>query len=343
MAHSGPIPRRLLLLSVVLMAMTAAGGFGLAVQPLPHVRHLVPPSPRDGGGTGSTVAPILIFHSIRPYTESDTAAARRYIATPETLEEELAYLRDHGYTSITLDDLVDAITKDHPLPPRPVVLSFDDDWESQYTDALPLLQKYGFTATFYIWVAAVGKRHHMTWDEIRALSAAGMQIGCHSMTHPYLTRVAKDAALRWEIFGAKRIIEDRVGVRVTSFAYPFGQYDERVVEMVKRVGVHKRAEHVARRRSFTGGPLQSQRSASNGSRAFPRGFDEEIPGRCAAESGWNGNSRGSGVDTRLGGPTRGYAGRTPRKPRPVISWAAAGRSPEDRSRRPAFRCRGWEW
>jgi len=76
----------------------------------------------------------------------------------------------------------------------------------------------------------------MTWDEIRALKAAGMQIGCYSMTHPYLTRVPTDETLRREILGAKRIIEDRVGVRVTSFAYPFGQYDERVVEMVKEAG-----------------------------------------------------------------------------------------------------------
>ncbi len=226
MAHPASITRALLL-SGIIAAATAVDVSGLPMQTLPNM---------DGWGTGSTITPILIFHSIRPYSQSDTAAARRYIATPETLEKELAYLRGHGYVSITLDDLVDAITRERPLPPRPVVISFDDDWESQYTYALPLLQKYGFTATFYIWVAAVGRKHHMTWDEIRALRAAGMQIGCHSMTHPYLTRVAKDTALRWEILGAKRIIEERVGVRVTSFAYPFGQYDDRVVEMVRESG-----------------------------------------------------------------------------------------------------------
>ena len=115
-------------------------------------------------------------------------------------------------------------------------MSFDDDWESQYTHALPLLKKYGFTATFYIWVGVVGKKHHMSWDEIRALKAAGMQIGCHSMTHPYLTRVQNDEALRQEILGAKQIIESHVGVPVTTFAYPFGQYNERVVAAVKEAG-----------------------------------------------------------------------------------------------------------
>ena len=236
MAHPTSFTRRARPIAAVLIGADGSSRVRPTVQPLPKYRQLVPPSPRDGEGTGATIAPILIFHSIRPYIQSDTPAVRRYIATPETLEQELAYLRDGGYVSVTFDDLVNHITKNSPLPRRPVILSFDDDWESQYTYAFPLLKKYGFTATFYIWVAVVGRKHHMTWDEIRALSAAGMQIGCHSMTHPYLTRVEKDETLRREILGAKQIIEDRVGVPVTTFAYPFGQYDERVVAMVKEAG-----------------------------------------------------------------------------------------------------------
>jgi len=210
--------------------------FGQAAQPQTRARRLVPPNPRDGEGTATTVVPILIFHAIRPYIQTDTAAVRRYIATPQTLERELAYLRDGGYTSITLDDLVNHITKAAALPPKPVIISFDDDWEGQYTYALPLLKKYGYTATFYIWIAVVGRKHHMTWDEIRALSADGMQIGCHTITHPYLTRVKKDQTLQREILGAKQIIESRVGVPVTTIAYPFGQYDERVVAMARAAG-----------------------------------------------------------------------------------------------------------
>jgi len=196
----------------------------------------LPPSPRDGEGTGSTIVPILIFHSTRPYIESDTPAVRRYIATPETLEQELTYLRDSGYVSVTFDDLASHVTKNTPLPPRPVILSFDDDWESQYTYAFPLLEKYGFTATYFIWTAVVGRQHHMTWDQIRTLSKAGMEIGCHTITHPYLTRVKSDESLRHEILDARNLIEDRVGVPVTTFAYPFGQYNERVAAMVKEAG-----------------------------------------------------------------------------------------------------------
>jgi peptidoglycan/xylan/chitin deacetylase (PgdA/CDA1 family) len=200
----------------------------------PAVR--VPPIPRDGEGSTGAVVPILIYHSIRPYIRSDTKGARRWIATPETLESELAWLSENGYTSVSFDALTAHLTSGSPLPSRPVIISFDDDWQSQYDNALPLLRKYGFTATFFVWVRAVGRAHHMTWDEIRALDAQGMEIGCHTLTHLILTKLKGDEQLRREIVAAKDMIEARIGHPVTSLAYPFGQYDERVVEAAREAG-----------------------------------------------------------------------------------------------------------
>ena len=195
-----------------------------------------PPPPQDGKGKDTAIVPILVYHAIRPYIPADTAGVRRYIATPATLEEELSWLKANSYTSITFDDLTRHLTQGDPLPPKPVIISFDDDWEGQYTYGLPLLKKYGFTATFYIWVVVVGRRHHMTWDEIKALDEAGMQIGCHTLTHPYLQRIRDDEKLQREILGAKRVIEKHIGKPITSFAYPFGQYNERVVSFVREAG-----------------------------------------------------------------------------------------------------------
>jgi peptidoglycan/xylan/chitin deacetylase (PgdA/CDA1 family) len=222
---------------LLLLLSLAAPGLLSAQSTQPVVRPpRLPPLPRDGQGTATAITPILIYHSVRPYIESDSPAVRRYIATPDTLEKELAYLKDNGYTSVTFDDLASRLTKGTALPQKPVILSFDDNWQSQYTYALPLLKKYGFTATFYIWVVVVGMKHHMSWDEVRELSAAGMQIGCHTMTHPFLTRVKDDKALQREILGAKQRIEAEIGKPVTSIAYPFGQYDERVVAAVREAG-----------------------------------------------------------------------------------------------------------
>ena len=76
----------------------------------------------------------------------------------------------------------------------------------------------------------------MTWDEVRNLPKEGMQLGCHTLTHPYLTRIRSDETLQREIAGAKRTIEARTGVPVTSLAYPFGQYNSRVVAAAKAAG-----------------------------------------------------------------------------------------------------------
>jgi peptidoglycan/xylan/chitin deacetylase (PgdA/CDA1 family) len=220
----------------LLLSLTATGTLSAqSTQPVVRAPRL-PPLPRDGEGTSTAVAPILIYHSVRPYIDSDSPAVRRYIATPDTLEKELAYLKENGYASVSFDDLASRLTRGTELPAKPVIISFDDNWQSQYVYAVPLLKKYGFTATFYIWVAVVGMKHHMSWDEVMEISAAGMQIGCHTMTHPFLTRVKDDQALKREIAGARQRIEAEIGKPVTSIAYPFGQYDQRVVAAVREAG-----------------------------------------------------------------------------------------------------------
>jgi peptidoglycan/xylan/chitin deacetylase (PgdA/CDA1 family) len=185
---------------------------------------------------GQVDCPILIFHSVRPYERRDRRMARSFIATPDTLENELAYLRSNGYQSVSFYDLANHLLIGSPLPPKPVIISFDDGWESQYVYALPLLKKYSFTATFFIYTNAPGVKNYMSWNQIKALSAAGMEVGCHSKSHPYLTRLKRDADLRREILLPKRILETHLGKAVTVYAYPFGLYNGRAVAMVKEAG-----------------------------------------------------------------------------------------------------------
>jgi peptidoglycan/xylan/chitin deacetylase (PgdA/CDA1 family) len=221
---------------VLIVLFLCAAGFSQSMVPPRTPSVHTPPMPRDGEGNEGAVVPILIYHSIRPYIPSDSKGARRWIATPETLEAELSWLRTNGYTSVTFDALAARVQNGAPLPPRPIVISFDDDWQSQYVNAVPLLRKYGFTATFFIWVRAVGRAHHMTWDEIRELDVQGMEIGCHTLTHLILPKLKSDDMLRREIVSAKDMIEARIGHAVTSLAYPFGQYDERVVAAARVAG-----------------------------------------------------------------------------------------------------------
>jgi peptidoglycan/xylan/chitin deacetylase (PgdA/CDA1 family) len=180
--------------------------------------------------------PILIFHSVRPYRPTDLKRVRRYIATPDTLDKELGYLKENGYISVSFDDLAHRLLLGSPLPPKPLIISFDDGWASQYEYALPLLKKYGFIATFFIFTNAIGVKNFMNWDQVLALEEAGMQIGCHSKSHPFLTRIKSEEALREEIFGAKQIIETHLRKTVTAYDYPFGLYNDHIIDLVKGAG-----------------------------------------------------------------------------------------------------------
>src|SRR5208337_1939110 len=118
--------RRIIL--ALLAFLLGAAAFSQAMLPTRHSGARLPPMPRDGEGNIGVVVPILIYHSIRPYVSTDTQGARRWIATPDTLQSELAYLRENGYSSVTFDALAAHIQDGAPLPERPIIISFDDDW-----------------------------------------------------------------------------------------------------------------------------------------------------------------------------------------------------------------------
>jgi len=180
--------------------------------------------------------PILIYHSIRPYRTTDLGGVRKYITTPEALDQEFAYLKAGGYESIGFEDLENRLKSGKALPRKPVIICFDDGPETQYVYALPLLKKYSFIATFFLFTNAVGRKNYLSWDQVLQLSADGMQIGCHSMFHPYLTQIGNEKDLWREIAGSKERLEAHLGKPVTAFAYPFGQYNNHIVELVEKAG-----------------------------------------------------------------------------------------------------------
>ena len=173
--------------------------------------------------------PILVYHHVVPGRNGVL------FVTPETFEDQLKFLKENGFQSISFDDLADYLQYGLPLPERPVILSFDDGWENQYVNAFPLLQKYGFTATFYVVTGYLDHQNFMTVAELKTMIAAGMTIGCHSRTHPALTGLGS-AGLQNEIAGSKAWLEQQLGVAVTTFAYPYGAYNATVVAATKAAG-----------------------------------------------------------------------------------------------------------
>ncbi|HEY3973286.1 MAG TPA: polysaccharide deacetylase family protein [Candidatus Sulfotelmatobacter sp.] len=115
---------------------------------------------------------------------------------------------------------------------KDVCLTFDDGCETDLISAAPVLQQFGFGATFYITVEFLGKPGYMTEAQVRDLAAVGFEIGCHSLTHPYLPDI-DDARLREETAGAKERLQQIAGVPVEHFSCPGGRWDRRVLAAVK--------------------------------------------------------------------------------------------------------------
>jgi peptidoglycan/xylan/chitin deacetylase (PgdA/CDA1 family) len=144
------------------------------------------------------------------------------------------YLYIHGYRTISVEQLAQAIHFGAQLPSRPILLTFDDGSETVYTDALPIMQRYGFTGTAYIVYNYVGAGLFMDRDQIRELYAAGWEIGSHGVSHHDLT--TRPGKQEEEIVKSRQRLESYLDVPVRSFAYPFGAYDADSLYFVKYAG-----------------------------------------------------------------------------------------------------------
>jgi peptidoglycan/xylan/chitin deacetylase (PgdA/CDA1 family) len=180
--------------------------------------------------------PILVYHIVRPADPSDSAAVRAIRVTPEVFDQELSWLAENGYHVIPLSALEAYLASGTPLAAKPVVINFDDAWEDQYQYAFPILKKYGDTATFFVPSNFPGNKSFLTWSELREMIAAGMSIGSHSRSHPYLTRITSTTTLADEIAGSRSALEEKLGVPITEFDYPFGLYNAEDVAMVEAAG-----------------------------------------------------------------------------------------------------------
>jgi len=149
-------------------------------------------------------------------------------------DKQLNLLYQWGYRTISVELLVKAIQQGAELPPKPILLTFDDGSETIYENALSLMRKYKFTGVSYIVRNYVGTGNYMDADQIRALYAASWEIGSHSLSHRDLT--ANPSRQMDEIVESRRRLEALLGLPILSFAYPFGAYDSDSLHYVHQAG-----------------------------------------------------------------------------------------------------------
>lgn len=180
------------------------------------------------------VIPVVVYHGIRKTKDSESKALKEFNVSPEIFEQQLVYITTAGYTPMTIHQLVES-EKMGTVPAKPVLLTFDDGWKNQYTNALPLLVKYNVPATFYIFTDAVGAKNFFSWNDVFAIDKAGMEIACHSVTHPMLTKLDPIKAFQ-EMEQCRMILEKRLGKPITDFAYPYGDYNHDIMTLTKNAG-----------------------------------------------------------------------------------------------------------
>ena len=182
--------------------------------------------------------PIFNYHHLGPLPANADINRQAFTVAPEMLEEHLIYFRDHGYKIVPVSDLGDYFYTGQPLPPKAGALTFDDGYREHYKNAFPILKKYNAVATFFVptgWISSSTKPDIMTWEELKEMSAAGMTIASHSISHPNLTKLS-DEDLKKQLEESKKIIEEKIGQPCDFLAYPGGSYDARVIDAAKAAG-----------------------------------------------------------------------------------------------------------
>jgi peptidoglycan/xylan/chitin deacetylase (PgdA/CDA1 family) len=189
---------------------------------------------RSSDATTQAIA-ILMYHQIKELPASASAYDLDWTVSPAALDAQLNYLATKGYVAISLDQALDGLAGHAPLPAKAVVLTFDDGWKTQYTHALPLLKKYKQTATFYIVSSYMGYGAYFDWTMTEELRRAGMTIGVHTIDHADLTKKSL-VELDRQVRDSKAVLEKKLNVAVTHFAYPFGAHNETVMAALKHAG-----------------------------------------------------------------------------------------------------------
>ena len=176
---------------------------------------------------------VLMYHMIGD--EQGNAA----VMTEANLRIQMNYLRDHGYHPITMQELYDYVTKGAPLPEKPVCITFDDGYLDSYTIVYPLMKEYGFPWTLFLITDDVGKPYNrMTWDQLKEMANShAVTIASHTLSHTKLHNLATRAEKEKEIVEANKALKYQLGIDNVWLAYPYGDYDDEVIDICKKAGI----------------------------------------------------------------------------------------------------------
>lgn len=172
---------------------------------------------------------VLMYHSV--------AIGNNFLSlSPKKFEKQMRYLKEEKFAFLKSDDLKNGVIPEK----KSVLITFDDGFQDNFSIAIPILKKYNIPAIFFITTGLVGSEMKglkmMSWEEIKKISADNLfEIGCHTVTHRKLHGLSLEEAER-EIKESKKILEEKLDKNIRSFAYPYGRFNDSILELVKKNG-----------------------------------------------------------------------------------------------------------
>jgi peptidoglycan/xylan/chitin deacetylase (PgdA/CDA1 family) len=179
-------------------------------------------------------ANALMYHHIGTLPQDADNIRKGLTVSTEEFDKQLKYLQDNGYKTLTLGQLSQAIEQ-KKVPQKVAVLTFDDGYDDNYKDALPIMKKYNMVGTFFIITSKIGTSEYMSEQELKELVSYGNELGSHSVSHPGLDKL-KGVALQNEVVKSKEKLEEISGQKMISFCYPAGKYNEDTIKALQDAG-----------------------------------------------------------------------------------------------------------
>lgn len=184
--------------------------------------------------------PILCYHNLNPTKPGSMNM------TPDKFASQIKWLKDNGFNFITLDQAVEYIQgKKTSLPVKPVVITVDDGWESVHQYMLPIIKKFNIPVTLFIYPETISEgKHALTWGQLKELQQTGLfDIQSHTYSHPNfkhakrsLSPSAYEKFVKAELVNSKKILEEKLGKKITVLAWPFGIYDSYLEQQAANAG-----------------------------------------------------------------------------------------------------------
>jgi len=176
--------------------------------------------------------PVLCYHN---FFVEPNGKNTLYSVSREHFREQIRALHDSGYQTILPGELLAYLTQAAVLPPKPVMITFDDAHATQFSIAAPVLQEFGYKGVFFIMTVVIGKPGYLTTAQIKSLADSGHIIGCHTWDHPHLKgEVPID--LKRQLIAPRKQLEKITGKPVYYFAYPFGEWNDSTIMLLKEQG-----------------------------------------------------------------------------------------------------------